>query len=75
MIQNLSDENGNISEESTKNLVQFIRLAREDLDVQEKMTAEAIKLFDAAIMVTQSEGEIADPIINILITFIILYYI
>jgi len=58
LIQNLADENGNISEDTTKNLVQFIRLAREDLDVQEKITASSEKkLFDDAIKVTQSEGE------------------
>jgi hypothetical protein len=58
LIQNLADDNGVINEESSKNLVQFISLAREDLDVQEKITdASEKKLFDDALKVTETEGE------------------
>jgi len=57
LIQNITDENGNINEESRKNLVQFIKLAREDLDVQEKITdASEKKLLADALRNTESVG-------------------
>ena len=58
LIQNLADDDGQIRAESSKDLVEFISLAREDLDVQEKITdASQKKLLNDALKVTIEEGE------------------
>ena len=56
LIQNITDEDGKINEESKKNLVEFIRLAREDLDVQEKITDADKQLLADALRATESVG-------------------
>jgi hypothetical protein len=57
MLNDISDEEGKITDDAPKKLLRFIQEAREDLDVQEPMTAEDIADFSAAVKIAEKEAE------------------
>jgi len=57
MLNDISDEEGNITDGASKKLLRFIEEAREDLDVQEPMTAEDRANFSAAVEIAEQEAE------------------
>ena len=57
MLNNISDEDGNITGDAYKNLLEFIEEAREDLDVQEPMTPQDKTNFTAALEIAEKEAE------------------
>jgi hypothetical protein len=57
MLNNISDEEGKITDDAPKKLLRFIQEAREDLDVQEPMTAEDIADFSVAVKFAEEEAE------------------
>ena len=57
MLNNISDEEGKITDDAPKKLLRFIQEAREDLDVQEPMTAEDIADFSVAVKFAEKEAE------------------
>ena len=57
MLNNISDEEGKITDDDPKKLLRFIQEAREDLDVQEPMTAEDIADFSVAVKFAEKEAE------------------
>ena len=57
MLNDISDEEGKITDDAPKKLLRFIQEARKDLDVQEPMTAEDIADFSVAVKIAEEEAE------------------
>ena len=62
MLNDISDEEGKITDDAPKKLLRFIQEARKDLDVQEPMTAEDIADFSVAVKIAEEEaGKVSKP--------------
>jgi hypothetical protein len=62
MLNDISDEEGKITDDAPKKLLRFIQEARKDLDVQEPMTAEDIADFSVAVKIAEEEADkVAKP--------------
>jgi hypothetical protein len=57
MLNDISDEEGKITDDAPKKLLRFIQEARKDLDVQEPMTAEDIADFSVAVKIAEKEAK------------------
>ena len=57
MLKNISDEEGNLTKEAPDKLLEFIKGARKDLDVQREMTDKDTDDFDAAFVIAKEEAE------------------
>ena len=56
LINNLAEEDGSLKENATEDLLNFILYARDDLDVQEKMTDQETNDFNAAKTLAEAQA-------------------
>jgi len=57
MLADIADQEGNIKNNAIEKFLEFVLAAREDLDVQEEMTAKDHQVFDSAVKIAKEETE------------------